>query len=185
MGPNCGFFEKGQDIIPLFQETDANTDITGDWVKVNNYGRIGVLLCKWGTEDVDDLGLQFLQGKSAAGGSSKALVFPANGRIWYKVGTLTSQTVWTAIAPSTSTIDGISFGSSVPTGFTLCVPDVNTSALMLYAEFETTALDVDNGFNWFTTFIEGDNVNNACLMTGFAILSDGQYKQNVPLSAIS
>lgn len=182
---NRGFFERGQDIIPLFQEADANTDITGDWVKLRDYARVSVLLCKWGTEDVDDLMLQFLQATDASGTGSKALNFPANGRIKYKTGTLTSQTVWTAVTESTSTIDGIAFGSSVPTGGTRCVSDVNTSALMLIAEFETTALDVDGGFDFFTAFIEGDNVNNTCLLTAFAILSEGRFAGAIPLSAIS
>lgn len=182
---NGGLFERGCDIIPLFQESDANTDITGDWVKLRDYARVGVLLCKWGTEDVDDLGLQLLQATAAAGTGSKALNFPANGRIFYKTGALTSQTVWTAVAASTSTIDGMAFGSTVPTGFTRAVADVNTDALMMYAEFETTALDIDGGFDWFTAFVEGDNVNNACLLTCFAVLMDGRFPQNVPLSAIS
>ena len=185
MEANKGFFERGCDIIPLFNESDANTDITGDWVKLRDYGRVGVLLAKYGTEDVDDLGLQFLQATAAAGTGSKALNFPANGRIWYKTGTLTSQTVWVAVTASTSTIDGIAFGASVPTGFTRCVADVNTDALLLYAEFETTALDVDGGFDWFTAFIEGDNVNNTVLLSAWAILMDNRFPQNVPLSAIS
>ena len=182
---NRSFFERGQDIIPLFNESDANTDITGDWVKLRDYTRVAVLLAKYGTEDVDDLGLQFLQATSATGTSSKALNFPANGRIAYKTGTLTSQTVWTQFTPSTSTIDGIAFGSSVPSGFTRVVADVNTSALLLLAEFQTTELDADGGFNWFTAFIEGDNVNNACLLSCWAILMGGRFPQATPLSAIS
>ena len=182
---NQSFFERGCDIIPLVNQADANTDITGDWVKLRDYTRVGVLLSKFGSEDVDDLGLQLLQATDATGTGSKALNFPANGRILYKTGTLTSQTVWVAVTPSTSTIDGIAFGSSVPSGFTRCVADVNTSPLLLYAEFETTALDIDNAFDWFTVFVEGDNVDNACLLTIQAILLDGRFPQSVPLSAIS
>lgn len=185
---NQGFLESGNDLIPLFQEADANTDITGDWIKLRDYSRIGFLLCKWGTEDVDDLGLQFLQGTSSSGGSSKALSLPANRPVWYKTGTLTSQTVWTRTS-STSDTDGIAFGSSVPTGFTRFVADVNTSALMLYTELLASDLDVQPSdatpFSWVTAFIEGDNVNNTCLMTGFAVLLGGKLPQAVPLSAIS
>ncbi len=181
---NQSFFERGQDIIWMVNQGDADTDITGDWVKLRDYTRVGVLLSKLGTEDVDDLGLQLLQGTDASGGSSKALSLPANSLVMTKTGTLTSQTVWTRTL-TTAAIDGLAFGSSVPTGFTRAIADVNTSALLLYCEFEATALDTDNGFDWFTCFIEGDNVNNACLVSVQAILMDGRFPQAVPLSSIS
>lgn len=182
---NGNLFEAGIDLVNLFHESDANTDITGDWVKLRDYFKVGVLLIKGGAEDVDDLGLQLLQATDAAGSSSKALNFPANGRIHYKTGTLTSQNVWTAVTPSTSTIDGMAFGSTVPTGFTRVVSDVNTNPLVLFAEFETTALDVANGFDWFTAFIEGDNVNNACLLSCWAVLYGNKYPQAIPLTSIA
>lgn len=181
---NKTLFERGTDVIPLFQEADANTDITGDWVKVTHYGRVGILLCKWGTEDVDALGLQLLQAQTN-GGTAAALSVPVGGLVAYKTGTLTSQTTWTKVAV-TAAIDGLAFGATVPTGFTRVVADVNTNALMLYAEFDVQqAFDVDGGYDWFTAFVEGDNVDNTCLLTCFAILMDGRFPQATPLSAIS
>src|SRR4051812_8007853 len=97
MGPffNGSFFEAGCDLIPLINGADINgTTTTGDWLKGRDYQRVGILLAKFGSEDVDDTGLQFLQGTSAAGAGSKALSLPANRPAWYKTGTLTSQTVW-------------------------------------------------------------------------------------------
>src|SRR4051812_46011713 len=115
LGPNLSLFERGCDIVNLLQQSDINgTTATGDWVKLRDYARVGVLLVKGGSEDVDDTGLQLLQATDAAGTSSKALSLPANGRIFYKTGTITAQTVWTAVTPSTSAIDGMAFGSSVP-----------------------------------------------------------------------
>lgn len=181
---NKTFFECGFDIIPLANQADANSDITGDWIKLTNYDRVGILLAKYGSEDVDDLGLQFLQATDAAGTSSKALSLPANRPIWYKTGTLTLQTTWTKTSV-TSAVDGMAFGSAVPTGFTRIVADVNTSALLLYTELLATDLDVDNSFDWMTAFIEGDNVDNACLVSIWAILMGGRFKQITPLSAIS
>lgn len=182
---NRSFFERGQDVIPLFLQSDANTDITGDWVKARDYTRIGILLVKGGSEDVDDLGLQLLQGTDASGSGSKALSIPAGSLIAYKTGTLTSQNTWTQVTPPSSAIDGAAFGSSVPSGFTRVVADVNTNALLLYAEFEVTALDINNGFDWFTVFFEGDNVDNTCLLSAWAILMGGAFPQAIPLSAIS
>jgi Na+/H+ antiporter NhaD/arsenite permease-like protein len=85
----------------------------------------------------------------------------------------------------TTAADGLAFGASVPTGFTRTVADVNTAALLLAVDIMATDLDVDGGFDWFTVFIEGDNVNNACLISAWAILYSGRFHQNVPLSAIS
>ena len=181
---NCGLFERGCDIIPLVNQADANTDITGDWVKLRDYTRVGVLLAKYGSEDVDDIGLQLLQGTDATGGSSKALNLPQGSPIYTKTGTLTGVTVWTRTTAAAA-IDGMAIGSSVPTGFTRVIADVDVSPLLLYTEFETTALDVDNAFDWFTVFVEGDNVNNSCLLTVKAILLDGRFPQATPLSAIS
>lgn len=181
---NRSFFEAGHDIIPLVNQADADTDITGDWIKMTNYNRVGILLAKYGSEDVDDLGLQFLQATDASGTSSKALSLPANRAIHYKTGTLTSQTVWTKTSLSADA-DGLAFGASVPTGFTRTVADVNTNALLLYTELKAEDLDSNNGFDWMTVFVEGDNVNNACLLSVWAILMGGAYSGAVPLSAIS
>lgn len=181
---NRNFFERGQDIIPLINQGDIDTDITGDWVKVRDYNRVGFLMAKYGTEDVDDQGMQLLQATDASGTSSKALSVPIGASLYYKTGTLTSQTVWTKVSV-TAAIDGMAFGSSVPTGFTRIVSDVNTNALLVYVEFETTNLDTNNSFDWVTCFFEGDNCNNACLVSVWAILGGGRYPQSVPLSAIS
>ena len=180
---NQTFLERGQDMVTLFNEQDANTDITGDWVKVRDYERVAVFLCKFGTEDVDDIGLQLLQGTDATGAGSKALT--AIDRTWYKTGTLTSQTVWTAGTAITTTTDFVAFGSAVPTGATRVIADVNTDALILQVDFETTKLDADGGFDWFTVFIEGDNVNNAVLLTCFVVLMGCRYPQAIPLTSIA
>ena len=182
---NRNLFERGMDIIPCINQSDLNgTTVTGDWIKALHYSRIGVLMAKYGSEDVDDTGLQLLQGTSATGTGSKALSVPANARIFYKTGTLTSQALWTAFAASTSSIDGMAFGSAVPTGFTRVVADVNTAALLLYVDFAVSEMDADGGFNWFTAYF-GNNVNNALLVSVWAVLMGGNYPQAIPLSAIS
>ena len=177
---NKSFFEAGFDIIPLVNQADANSDVTGDWIKLTNYSRALVVLAKYGTEDVDDLGLQFLQAQTD-GGSSKALTA---SRYWYKTGVLTSQATWTA-GVHTTPADGLAFGSAVPTGFTRTVADVDTAALLLAVDIMATDLDIDGGYDWFTIFIEGDNANNAVLVSAWAILQGGRFPQTTPLSAIS
>lgn len=181
---NSGFFEAGNDIIPLFNQADANgAATTGDWIKVTHYDRVGFLLAKYGTEDVDDSSLQFLQATAAAGTGSKALSLPANRPYWYKVGTLTSQLVWTKAAIVTA-VDGLAFGSSVPTGSTRAIADVTTNALLLYTELHAADLDVNGGFDFVTAYL-GNNANNALLYSAWAILMGGRFPQSVPLSAIA
>ena len=113
------FFERGNDIIPLINEQDANTDLTGDWCKLTNYHRAAILIAKYGTEDVDTLGFQIVQATAAAGTSSKKV--DALYSYAYKQGTLTSATVWTT-GRLTTADDILGVGSSAPTGGTLVDP---------------------------------------------------------------
>jgi hypothetical protein len=80
---------------------------------LTDYSRVGILVAKYGSEDVDDSGLQFLQATDASGTSSKALSLPANRPVWYKTGHAHAQTVWTKTS-LTSDVDGIAFGSRSP-----------------------------------------------------------------------
>lgn len=180
---NASFFGHGNDIIPLINQADADTDVTGDWIKLTNYDRVLFLIAKYGSEDVDTLGFEVVQATDASGTGVKAVeaLFP----YWFKQGTLTSQPVWTAGRLTTAdSILGI--GSAAPTGGTLVVAtDTNTSAALLAIDVQAQDLDVDGGFDWATIRIEGDEVNNACLVSVWGILSGGRFPQTVPLSAIS
>lgn len=179
---NASFFGRGMDFINLIHETDANTDFTTDWIKLTHYDRVLVVVKKLGSEDVDTLGFQFMQATTAAGGSSKALNV---SRYWTKQGTMTSQTVWTQGVLSTPD-DIVGIGSAAPTGGTLIVAtDVNTDACIFAIDILATDLDIDGGFDWIAVTVEGDEVNNAALISIDAILMGGRFPQLVPLSAIS
>ena len=176
------FFDLGQDIIPLINQGDADTDITGDWVSLKNYDRCTLLIAKYGSEDVDTLGFQVYQATANDGTSAKGVSakFPYR----YKQGTLTSQTVWTYGQLSTAD-DILGVGSAAPTGGTLVVAtDTNTDAFLLAIDVLASDLDVDGGFDWLTVNIEGDEVNNAVLISAWAILGNSRFPQKVPLSAI-
>lgn len=171
------------DIIPLVNQGDADTDITGDWVKMRDYTRATLLIAKYGTEDVDTLGFQIVQATDASGTSSKGV--SAKYVYYYKQGTLTSQTTWTR-GQLSSADDILGVGSAAPTGGTLAVAtDTNTDAVLLAIEIEAAFLDADNGFDWLTVQIEGDESNNAVLVSAWLILHGGKYPQATPLSAIS
>lgn len=176
------FFNLGCDIIPLVNQGDADTDITGDWVNMGLYDWCTLLIAKYGSEDVDTLGFQVYQATDNSGTSAKGVSSCFD--YWYKQGTLTSQTVWTQGKLSTAD-DILGVGSAAPTGGSLAVAtDTNTDAFLLAIAVHAQDLDVSNGFDWLTVNIEGDEVNNACLISAWAILGGARYTQKVPLSAI-
>jgi hypothetical protein len=175
-------FEKGLDIHPLAWQSDANSDVAMDWVSLKNYDRVYLLLVKGGSEDVDDLGLEVKQATDTAGTGSKAL---AVSRCWYKTGTMTAQGTWTEVKVGSGTADDfISFGSSVPSGATRVVADVNTNALHLLVEVRAEDLDANGGFTAVSATIEGDNADNACLVSVLAILADSAYPRAIPASPL-
>lgn len=177
-----GFFDQGFDIIPLINQGDADSDITGDWVNMGLYGTCTLLIAKYGTEDVDTLGVQVYQATDNSGTSAKGVSAKYHYR--YKQGTLTSQTVWTHGQLSTAD-DILGVGSAAPSGGTLVVAtDTNTDAFLLAIDVSADMMDVDNGFDWLTVQVEGDESNNALLISAWAILGNARHTQRVPLSAI-
>lgn len=179
---NASFFERGMDFINLLHETSADADVTSDYIKLTNYERVLVVVKKLGATDVDTLGFQFLQATTAAGGSAKALNV---SRYWTKQGTMTSQGTWTQGVLATAD-DIVGIGSSAPSGGTLIVStDVNTDACIFAIDIKASDFDVDNGFDWLAVAIEGDEINEAALISIDAILMGGRFPQLVPLSAIA
>ena len=179
---NANLFEAGFDIVPLFIGQDANTDVSGDYLKVAHCnGPIYLLLIKGGSEDVDDLGLEIFQATDNAGTGEKAL---NASRYWYKTGTLTSIGQWTAGELATAD-NFLGFGSSLPTGATRVVDDIDTNQLMLLVEIRPQSMDVSGGFDFIHATVEGDNVNNACLLSCYAIFTNNAYPQAIPLSVLA
>lgn len=180
---NCNFFERGMDIIPLIEQADVNTDVTGDWVKMAHYDRCVLLIAKYGSEDVDTLGFQVYQATDNAAASAKGV--SALYQYWYKQGVLTSQATWT-YGQLTTADDILGVGSSAPTGGTLVVAtDTNTDAFLLAIDVRAEYMDANNNFDFLTVQVEGDEVNNSCLISAWALLYGGHYPQNNPLTAIS
>ena len=188
MGPyNTGLFEAGYDLVNAFHETDCNAaDVNGDYVKVRDFWKVGVLFIKGGAEDVDDLAISLTQATSAAGGSAKALTAFYGARGWYKSGAFTSQNTWTEWTEVTTADDAVAFGATVPAGSTRVIADTGTTALQIYTEFETTALDADGAFDWLRVNALGSgNVNNACLISAWYVLIGNRYPQKTPLTNIA
>lgn len=179
---NASFFERGMDFINLIHETTADADFTTDYVKLTHYSRALVIIKKLGATDVDTLGFQFVQATAAAGTGVKALNV---SRYWTKAGVQTATGLWTA-GTLTTPDDIVGIGSAAPTGGTLIVgTDTDTTAIMVAIDIMATDLDVNGGFDWIAVVVEGDEINEAALISIDVILMDARFAQTVPLNAIA
>lgn len=174
---NASFFEMGCDFIPDLINQDANSDLSGDWVNLENYERAYLLLIKPAGTAGDDLSIVINQATSNSGGSSKALTFY---KLWYKVGTMTSQGTWTHV-------DLGSTGSSdldlVDVSGTDIASDTNAAVVMV--EVMANSLDVNSGFKFVQATYEGDDIGNALVVNSHWVLCGGAYPRNIPLTALS
>lgn len=185
---NAGFLEQN-DFHVLFWQSDADTDITGDYISLDNHDSATIFVVKGGSEDVDDIAIEISQATSAAGAGVKAL----NVRnLWTKSGAFTTTGTWTNNKLTTPD-DCLGIGSSLSVTSinalgsvtaTRAVADVNTGALVLAIEVQASDLDVSGGFKYVTVRVEGDNVNNACLLSAFILLKDARFAPSIAISPI-
>jgi hypothetical protein len=179
---NRTFFERGMDFINLVNETSADTDFDTDWIKLTHYDRVAIVIKKLGATDVDTLGFQFLQSTNVAGSDAKALNV---SRYATKVGVQTSTGTWTVGTLATPD-DIVGIGSAAPSGGSLIVgTDVNTTACIVMVDIMAQDLDIDGGFDCIAVRVEGDEINEAALISIDAILMGGRFPQATPLSAIA
>lgn len=174
---NASFFGMGCDFIPDVINSDANSDITGDWINLENYERAYLLLIKPAGTAGDDLSIVINQATTNSGGSSKALTFY---KLWYKVGTMTAQNTWTYVDLGSS---GSSDLDLVSVGGTDIASDSNAAVVMV--EVMADSLDVNAGFKFVQSSYEGDDIGNALLINSHWILCGSAYPRNVPLTALS
>ena len=167
---NCTFFELGCDLVADIAG-DANSDLTGDWVKLSDYTRAYVYLSKPAGTAGDDLSIKVNQATDNAGTSSKDLTFT---RVWYRVGAWTAETAWTHVNLSTPTADldlasvgGTDIGS-------------DDAAAQVVVEIMAESLDADNGFTHAQVTYEGDDIGNALIINSQWIMCGGHYQSNTP-----
>lgn len=176
---NNTLFGLGVDIIPDAINTDANNTINGDWVSLRNYERGYVLLTKPAGTAGDDLKLTINQARDNAGTGSKVAT-GAIQRIWYKVGTMTSQNTWTAVDLGASPVSSLDFVSV--NGVDIAS---DTSAAVVIVEVMADALDTNGGFCFVQASWDGAEIGNALLINSHWILIGNAYPRSVPLTALS
>jgi len=173
---NRNFFESGFDLIVDALNQDANSDITGDRIKLALYDRAYLLLMKPAGSGGDDLSIKLQQHTAASGGSSKALNF---SRLWYKIGAPASVGQWTRVdlASPTDDLDLVSVN-----GVDLAT---DTSAAVVLVEVDANSLDGANGYKFVSNDIEGDDISNALVISTLWITQGSRYPQAIPESVLS
>ena len=177
---NATLFEEGLDIIPDIVAGDANADLAGDWINLENAGRAYLLLIKPAGTAGDDLSIHLQQATVAAGTDAKDLNF---SKLWYKKASATndfsSTPQWTAVELTTPTAD---LDLVSVNGVDLAA---DTVGAVILVEVRPESLDVNGGFKFVNNIIEGDDIGNALIVNQLWILKDCSYPQAVPLTALS
>lgn len=171
---NMSFFEAGLDFVPDAINQDANSDITGDWINLENYDRAYLLMIKPAGSAGDDLSIALQQATAADGTGAKALTFT---RWWYKKGTMSSQGTWTAVEESTPTSD-LDLGT--PTDYAM-----DSVAAVVLVEVLAESLDLAGNFKFINAIWEGDDIGNALIINSHWILMGAKYRQAIPPSPLA
>lgn len=169
MNLSAGLFENGFDFIPDVINGDANSDVTGDWINVENCERAYLLLIKPAGTAGDDLSIVINQATTAAGGSSKAVTFY---RLWHKVGTMTAVGQWTKVelASGSSDLDLVSVDGTD-------IASDSSAAVVVVEVIIEQHVDCNGGFKFLQATYEGDDIGNALLINSHWMLQKREGKQ--------
>ena len=158
--------------------SDANSDLTGDWVSLKHYDGCLVYLKKPAGSAGDDLSIRLQQATAVDGTGAKALNF---NHIYHKIGAtaLTGVGTFTKVELTSETddLDLVSVN-----GVDLAT-DANEAQIVV--NVRASDLDVDGGFDCINLLIEGDDIGNALTISADYILYNCRYPQPVPPSAIT
>lgn len=177
---NATLFEEGLDIIPDIVQGDANSDLAGDFINLENVGRAYLKLVKPAGTGGDDLSIHLQQATVAAGSDAKDLIF---SKLWYKkaasANDFSAVPQWTAVELTTPVAD---LDLASVNGVDLAT---DTVGAVILVEVRPESLDVNGGFKFVNNIIEGDDIGNALLINQEWLLKDCSYPQAIPLSALS
>lgn len=155
------------DIIPAFVPVDLQSGANnGQWVSLENIGRLLCVLFKAaGTAD-DDPVITLMQATSNAGANSKPLPFT---RVRTKIGAIATTPQWSLVTQEAANT---------------FAPTSAASPAMIAIEVQPTDLDVNNGFR-FVQIQVPDTGTNPQLAAAFYIASSIRFGQATNLSALS
>ena len=152
--------------VPVDMQDGANT---GDWVSVENFNHVAIVLFKAAGTAGDDPTLTCLQATDNAGTSSKALNFT---RIYVKQGTLASVANFTLVTQTAAN--------------TYTATEAAEEQAIWVVEFDADDLDVSSGFDHVSASV-GDVGSNAQLGGCLYLATEPRYAAAVAdaTSAIS
>jgi hypothetical protein len=177
MSFNTDLMESINIVSAFVAGSDANADLTGDWVSLKNYDGCLVYLKKPVGTAGDDLSIRLQQATDVAGTGAKALNF---NNLYHKIGAtaLTGVGTFTRIKLTTPTddLDLVSVNSvDLET-------DVNETQVVV--NVRASDLDVSGGFDCMNLIIEGDDIGNALIISADYILYGARFSGNPTPSAI-
>jgi hypothetical protein len=165
---------EGVNFVPAWTENvvDMDTNQTGDYVSLKNYGKVGFLFVKEAGTAGDDPTLSLLQATDVAGTGAKVL--NAISEYWTKQAatSLAAVGTWTR---STQTADDQIAGNATSA----------EQAMMVYFEVDAEQLDVSGGFDCIRVDVALAASGGAQWGTGIYIMLDPRYPQATSLSAIA
>lgn len=167
-------FVEGCNIVPAFSGVVADTDTnqTGDYVSLANYGKVGVLFVKAAGTNTDIPTLTVYQATTVAGAGAK--VATVVDTIWKKQ-TATTLTATATFTKSTQTLASTVVGDATS----------DTDTMVLYFEIKASDLDVDNGFDCLRVDVANAASAGSQYATLLYLMLDPKYPQATALTAIA
>lgn len=190
MFPWNGNFLEVCTIFPAWIGQDANSDITGDRIKVRDYEGVLFVCYKPAGTATDDMQFEAQQHTAASSGSSASLSFRnvafnlGNTAItatqgWVLAHLDTAAATWDTGATSITPYFSNDSNFTVGTALTDCTGDTNAALFCI----DVKASDLTSGtYDWFSINSEGDAIGNSLTTQAFYIPYGNKYGGRAPLA---
>lgn len=174
---------------------DANSDITGDRIRLDGYDGCAVVVLKPAGTAGDDLALDFDQHDAATSGNSKALT--AVHDLWFNLGATTlaaaSGWVYATVIPTDAIVTDVLVGgvvkqssnSSFVVGAAVVDITSDTNDALIVFDIKASDLDGGNGYKWFSMNSAGAAIGNALLLNVLYIPYGAKYGGLLPPNIIA
>lgn len=189
-----GLFLEACTIQPAWVNSDANSDITGDRIRLDDCDGVAIVIVKPAGTAGDDLTVDLDQHDAASSGNSKALSVQ---RFAYNLGGtgMDAAAGWVYAELDTAS-DTIDFGSlaatvrasqnsNVAVGAALTDLTTDSNAAVIVIDVKAGTLDANNGYKWLSINSEGDAIGNALTTNCLYIPYGRKYGGLAPRSVIA
>jgi len=174
---------------------DANSDITGDRIRLDGYDGCAVVVLKPAGTAGDDLSFDFDQHDAATSGNSKALT--AVHDLWFNLGATTLAAaqgwVYATVTPTDAIVTDVLVGGLVKfssnatyvPGAALVDIVSDTNDAIIVFDIKASDLDGGNGYRWFSMNSAGAAIGNALLINVLYIPYASKYGGLLPPNIIA